>query len=843
MKGMQGEVYICKNGLTAIVSRQTAFPVVSVQVWVGTGSENEGAYSGAGLSHLLEHMVFKGTAEYSAQQLNEEVASLGGLWNAYTSTDRTVYHIDGPSSRWQQFLHILTQLVFAPTFPIDEFEKEKEVIRREMAMYNDDPQDASYRALITTLYKRHPRRLPVIGFRKLFDTLTHADMVSYHRSRYTPGNMFVCIVGDVDPAEVFATLEAEVAGIPAAAAELPPPVQEPRQWGCRLHRTEFAQPTSTLMLAWRTPHTRHPDAAPLAVLSSILGDGRSAWLYKHFHDSLGLAHDTNTTLLPAKTGEGAFVIEADVERPRRDELREALLAYVAELPQADFAVGVQRALRQMRANRVKSISTVQGCAALIGINWHHSRNLNAGEEWAEALRRVTAEDVARVAATYLTPERLTEVSVDPTGSNPEESVQNTATSLPAPTIHELPNGLRVVLRVDRRVPLVYTTLCLAAGCRSETAQNNGISTLLSECLLKGTATRSAAELAETVENLGGNISGTAGNNTICLKTRALAEDAYTMLELLADAALHPTFPAEAVATAREDMVADILDAQEDPAAEAFRRLRHACFGAVSYGLHPDGTVESVESLTREDLSAHHARLMCGRNAVLAICGDFEPAAMLTRVQELFAAMPAGAPATLLPTPPQQAADICIPCDKEQAVLAIAVPALTATAPDIPLQLLFDEWCRDMAGPIHTEIREKRGLAYYATSAALQGTDAGCMFFYLGTSPQAIPEARAALDDLLIHLAQEGMPADALESARSTVLTSRLLAAQSAGKLCSAMAVDTLLGLPPDYTDTLPERLRSITTEHMRAFISRLLSPQAPRTCVVCSAEDTQLQKT
>lgn len=120
---MQGEVYTCKNGLTVIANRMTAFPVVSVQVWVGTGSEHEEEHAGAGLSHLIEHMVFKGAGEFNAQQLNEEVAALGGIWNAYTSTDRTVYHIDGPSANWQRFAHILLQLVFRPTFPEEEFEK------------------------------------------------------------------------------------------------------------------------------------------------------------------------------------------------------------------------------------------------------------------------------------------------------------------------------------------------------------------------------------------------------------------------------------------------------------------------------------------------------------------------------------------------------------------------------------------------------------------------------------------------------------------------------------------------------------------------------------------------
>ena len=398
-------------------------------------------------------------------------------------------------------------------------------------------------------------------------------------------------------------------------------------------------------------------------------------------------------------------------------------------------------------------------------------------------------------------------------------------------VHELPNGLRVVLREDHRVPLVSTALTIGAGCRTETEQTAGINNLLAECMLKGTPTRSAAELADAVENLGGTISCTAGNNSMMLKTRALAEDALTMLTLLADTALNPTLPQDAMSTAQEDMVADILDSREDPAAVAFVELRRACFGTQSYGNHPDGTPESVQSITRELLQQHHARLMCGRNAVLAISGDFDPAAMLTAAGELFAAMPEGTPAELTPTPQQQPADLTIPCDKEQAVLALAVPGLTATADDTPLQLLFDEWCRDMAGPIFSEIREQRGLAYYAASAALLGTDAGCMFFYLGTSPQAMPEARAALTELLDKLAAEGMPAEALERARATVLSSRLLAEQSADKLCSSMAVNTLLGLPPDYAEQLPARLRAVTPQQMNDFIARLLGPHATRTMV------------
>lgn len=820
---------VCSNGLTALLAPQHELPLVSLQVWVETGSVHEAEFAGAGVSHLLEHMVFKGTAEYSGQELNERVPALGGLWNAYTTTDRTVFYIDGPAAHWREFLHLLVQLTLHPTFPEDEFERERDVIRREMAMYDDDPQDAAYNALIKTLYRKEPRRLPVIGHRAAFDALTHADMAAYHHRRYVPANMFICAAGDIDTDAFFAAVQEETADVPARPAAAVPHVVEPRQWGPRLHREEFAQPTSTLMLGWRMPASDHADAAALRLLASILGDGRSSWLYRRFHEETGMVHDVNVTTLPAREGEGAMVIEFDVERTRRDEARDALLAYMAELPQADFEEARKRARKQMRTARLRTLATVQGLASTLGMAWHLTRNAHCPEEWDAALDCVTAADLRRVAAQYFTTERLTEVSIDPKGTNKAEAEKSTNAAAGVSEVTVLPNGLRVVTRVDCRVPMVFAHLAVGAGCRTETEATAGLNSLLSECLLKGTSTRSAAELADAVENLGGGIASEAGNNTFSLRIRGLAQDAPALLELLADAALHPTFPAAAVETEKEAMVADILDAEEDPAALAFRRLRRLCFGPVSYGNHRDGTAESVRSLTREDLINQHARLVCGQNAVLAVAGDIDPAAVRALAEKLFAAMPAGCPAVGVPTPPQRAGEEYTPSDKEQAVLTLAVPGCTAVADEVPLQLLFEEWCRDMSGPVFSELREKRGLAYYAAATSLLGTDAGCLYFYVGTDPARVAEARTALEETLAVLAAEGMPAEALERARATALAGRLLSLQSCGKRCAGMAVNTLLGLGADYDDAVPALLAAVTPEAMRAFIARVLSPAAPRT--------------
>lgn len=829
---MEHTVHVCANGLTALLTPRRHLPVVSVQVWVRTGSIHEQEFLGAGISHLLEHMVFKGTQEYSGRQLGERVPELGGSWNAYTSTDRTVYHIEGPSAHWREFLHLLTQLVFFPTFPEDEFERERDVIRREMSMYDDDPQDAAYRALVNTLYKIHPRRLPVIGNRAAFDALTHADMVAYHRRRYTPGNVFVVVAGDVDAADFGSAVEAELGALAAAPCVDVPLPQEPRQWGPRLHRCEFAQPTSTLMLGWRVPHSNHPDAAPLAMLASILNNGRSAWLYRHFHDELGLAHDISVVSFPERSGESTLVLEADVDVENRDRLRDAILEWMRELPKADFEAARRRACRQMLTARLRSLASVQGLAAGLGMAWHLTRNGHCPEEWDAALQRVSAADISRVAEAYLcNPDRLVEVSVDPEGSHAKSEDAAAAGGMEPPQEHVLPNGLRVVVRRDAALPMVHATLAVRAGAPTETAQTAGINSLLSECILKGTTSRTAQQLAEEMEDLGGAISGSAGNNTITLSSRSLAADADAMMALLADAALHPIFPQEAVETEKKAMLADVLDAQEDPAAVAFRRLRIMCYGEVSYGNHRDGTEKSIPLLSREALLAHHARIMCAGNAVLALAGDMEPEQMLQLAAAHFGSMPVGVAVQGVPTPPQQPGDETLALGKEQAVLVVAMPALTATSAELPQQLIFEEWCRDMSGPIFDEIREKRGLAYYAAATSLLGMDRGNLCFYLGTAPERVEEARAALCEVLERLAEQAMPAEALERTRATALAGRLLSLQSCGKQCSSMAVNTLLGSGADYNDRLPELIRAITPQHMQSFIRRVLAPNAVRTWI------------
>lgn len=589
------------NGLTVLIKEDKSHPVVSLQYWVGTGSMNEGHWQGSGLSHLLEHLVFKGTAHFSGQELARKVQERGGHWNAYTSVNRTVYYIDGPAESWQIFLNLLTELVFFPTFPEDEMEREKEVVRREMAMYADDPDSVAYQLLMQTLYLKHPRRWPVLGERAAFDCLTRQDVLDYHASRYVPNNVVLSIAGDVDAAEILSHLELLVEDLKSRPLNREPIPHEPHQFGSRRVRKEFAVPYSKLHLAWRLPCSAHPDTPALSALSSILGGGRSARFYEKFHDRLGLVYSIEVHSNQSETDEGAFTISMDVDRAQRDKVRDLVLQELRNLAEEDFTEDLKRVCKQTRVSRLRRRSSASGVASEMGADWFGSRNLNLSSEWQEAIERVTTEDLHRVCSTWLSSPNVTEVSLDPPGSNAGDEERASASAGTALSEHVLGNGLKVVIREDHRLPLAYACMAFKAGCRAENEHDAGVTDLMSECLLKGTSTRSAADIARFLEDIGGAINTSTGNNSLSVGCQVLAEDLDAGLELMADVVMNPSFPEDAFLREKESFVADAEEDMEDPLSVAFRQERKVAYGHVSYGNSPSGTPESLSSLTVQDI--------------------------------------------------------------------------------------------------------------------------------------------------------------------------------------------------------------------------------------------------
>ena len=270
---------VLPNGFTVLVEPDHSAPVASVQVWVQSGSIHEGQWLGAGLSHLLEHMIFKGTEKRGPNEIARAVQEAGGYVNAYTSFDRTVYWIDVPSDGTATAIELLADATLNSTLPDGEFAKEQEVIRREFAMGFDDPNRMSTELMLSTAFSTSPYRHPIIGHLEVFNRLTRDDLTAYYRARYTPENMFLVVTGDVDTAQIFAEAE-KWFGL--APRRVQPPLfipHEPPQLGRREAHEEFETELTRCSLVWHIPPVTHPDTAPLDVLATVLGGGRSTPLH------------------------------------------------------------------------------------------------------------------------------------------------------------------------------------------------------------------------------------------------------------------------------------------------------------------------------------------------------------------------------------------------------------------------------------------------------------------------------------------------------------------------------------------------------------------------------------
>src|SRR5881296_2624068 len=191
-----------ENGLTIIVREDHSAPVVSAQAWCMAGSVHEGKWLGAGMSHVLEHMLFKGTTTRPGSRIDQQVQEAGGYMNAFTSFDRTVYHIDVPNTGAQIAIDILCDIMQNATLPADELEKEKQVIVREMDMNQDDPSQKSARRLFEVAYTRSPYRFTVIGYPDIYNEVQREDVFAYYHEKYAPNNLFFIIIGDINAREV-----------------------------------------------------------------------------------------------------------------------------------------------------------------------------------------------------------------------------------------------------------------------------------------------------------------------------------------------------------------------------------------------------------------------------------------------------------------------------------------------------------------------------------------------------------------------------------------------------------------------------------------------------------------
>lgn len=820
------------NGLVIVIREDPSAPVVSAQAWCKAGSIDEGKWLGAGLSHMLEHMLFKGTTKRGAGKIDQEVQDAGGYMNAYTSFDRTVYYINVPNTGARIAIDILCDIMQNAALPADEVEKEKQVILREMDMNQDDPSRRASRRLFETAYTRSPYRYTVIGYPDIFADLTREDIVSYYREKYSPNNTFFVVVGDIRAAEVEAQIRECYKGV--RSRPLPPAVMpmEPPQAAPREIFEEAAIELGHFHFAWHIPDLRHPDVPVLDVLATLLGNGHSSRLYQNIRERTGLVHSVDAWTYnpgnPGLLGVSGVVDGALFEQARaavRTELDKVRNDLVSERELA-------KAVKQFMAATLATRKTMQGQAQDFGGNWMSANDLNFSERYLAAVKRVTREDIQRVARKYLVAENRTLFALLPTGSILQRVESRDVIVDKAIQKIDFPNGLRLLLKEDHRLPFVEFRAVFRGGVLAENEENNGLTLLLAKCLLKGTPSRTAEEIATEIESLGGSLDSYGGNNSFGVNAEVLSADFEQGLDLLADVILNPLVPEASLEREKEVQLATIRAQRDHMLQSASKGMRRKLFGPRGYGLDVTGNEKSVRSASCARLLDFYRLLTVPNNCVLAVYGDIDSAQARRAIEQKFGAWAAAAPIKIEagePLHPSEILRVSETRDKKQGVIVIAFPGVSIHSRERHALELLQEALSDLGSRLFVRIRENLGLAYYVGAQHFLGLQPGYFALYAGTTPEKIQQVEEEILKEVNTLREHGLTAEELQRAKAKLLGQKKIARQDLGGYAVATALDELYGLGYQNCDQEDSLYEAVTLEEVQQVIRKYLLPDR---CVV-----------
>ncbi len=820
------ERYTLPNGLTVLLKPDSAAPVSSVQVWVKTGSIHEGAHLGAGLSHYLEHMLFKGTTRRAGREISATVQAHGGYINAYTTFDRTVYYIDVPSNHTAVAIDLLADAVLHSTLPAGEVAKEKDVILREIDMGLDDPDQRLSQALFETAYRTHPYRQPTIGHRDVFAAVTRDDLLAYYHARYVPNNLVLVIVGDFDPAATRAAIAEHFGQAPRVrlAPVLVP--DETTQLSRRDQHLHEDVQVSRAGLGWQIPGLAHPDTPALDLLSMVLGHGDSSLLWQSIREKARLVHSIDAMAWGPGTS-GLFYISYLADPDKRVAAEQAILRELDRiLAKGVSAAALAKAVRQAVTSEINLRKTMSGQASRLGSAEVVVGDINYTREYFRRLFALTPARLKQVMRTYLVPERLTVVSSNPAAAAPTPAVRvaGAGGSLDFEEI-ALPNGARLLLQPNHHLPNVHLRLAFAGGAMFEPAGRRGLNALMAGLLAKDTARRSAEEVARAIESVGGSFIEFSGINSFGLAAEVLAGDTGLALELIADATLRPAFKPARLEIEREASLASLKESLDDVVTVGRKKLREKFFAGHPFAIETGGDEAGLQTIAVADLKALHRRLVVSGNTVLAVAGDFDPKKLAPKLKAFLAKMPKGAAPVARGRLAVAAGDFTEIQPRQQAIVFQAFPGPGVLATDYTVSEVADELFSGMSSHLFERVREEKSLAYFVRSSRIVGLDTGMFYFFAGTSPQRYAEVIAELDLEIKRVRAGGVTAGELSRCQTRLKAGKRMGMQTNSARAMQAALNSVYGLPVNDWRTYDARVDAVTLDSIRDFALRYFKPE------------------
>jgi zinc protease len=839
----------------AITEEQHVSPVLALRLYVRTGSLFE-TPAEAGLAHFLEHLVFRGTARRPGGRVVEEIESLGGEINAWTSYEATSFHALVGSRHLDTALDVLTDMVALPSLPADTFETERAVVVEEIRKGVEQPDQALEERLLELAFDGHALARPICGTTASVGACRREQARAFHEEQYRTGNVVLVAVGDLDADRFLRRAEDLLKSFPQGRsprglAPLPPPAGFAADVLIRdVEEDRFG-------LGFRIPGARDERSLLSELLATLMGGSENSIGYRELVRDRDLFNDVQASTL-CQTPGGLLIVQgwAGHDRPAL-RLRELLrrLASLADHP-LDRAL-LDRTVRRIANDRVFQRETVEGEAARLGSGECTAFDPELDVRDIERLRSITPDDLSELAAEILTPENLALAVVTPEGSEvarlvrsgdaeglvrealgPRRARRRQRPTAPAVTIVEAVPGVTLVLRPDPTIPIVSAVAAMPGGTRLETPETAGLSSFLADALTRGTTRFPAQALLDLQEEIGGSLNPFAGRNSLGLQADFLSEHAALGLDLFFDVLFRPRFPKAGLEITRRLQLEDLKGLQDTPLELGTDLLFALAFPGHPYALPSLGTEASIGAVTREALAAHHARHVARGNVVLALVGDLDPDQVIKRLARVTVDLPVPLRDTLAPLPCpslERPARQVVPRPERKTELLFGFPGVAVRDPGRYAVEVLTLLLAGQSGRLFAKLREETGGVYDVDAVSWEGLDAGLLIVSFATSPERVGSCVDLFHAEVRRLLEGGVTQAELERAKQALVGGFEISFQRRGTVAYHLAYDVAYGLGPETAARYGERVYAVTRADVEAAARRTLGAPGVAEVVLAGA--------
>lgn len=857
---------VLDNGLTVLTKEVHTAPVVSVQVWYKVGSRNE-VKGENGISHQLEHLMFKGTTDRPVQ-FGRLFSALGSQFNAFTSYDETAYFGTVQRDKLEALLTLEADRMENSLVGTEQLTSEKRVVISELQGYENSPGYRLNRAVMRDAFPSRAYGLPVGGTKADVQKFTVEQVRNYYQTYYSPENATLVITGDFATEPVLKVVKETYGKLPkrpkTAVAKNPAQVTAPTSVAKKAVIV-LKQPGSAALLQAVYPLTdiNHPDVPAIDVMDAILTGGRSSRLYQALVES-GLASSVSGGAAEL-IEPGWYQIDATAAPGKElGKIAQVLQESLAKLQQQPVTTEeLNRAKTQLQASYILGNQDITSQATQLGYNQTVAGDYRFIERYLAAIAKVTPAQVQKIAKTYLNPAKQTIGFFEPTQPDGKPGTSNAgsgrtvenfspgkpvdpaelakylppATSAtdsgkqPLPEEFTLSNGLRILLLSDRNLPTINLSGQINAGTEFDGNQKAGLANLTANNLMNGTQTKNALDLAKTLEDRGADLNFSASREGVSISGQGLSANLPILIQTLADVLKNATFPADQLELSRQRALTSLKVQQDDPRGLGRQLFQQAIY-PENHPFHSFPTAESLKSISRDDLLGFYQTHYRPDNTTIALVGDFEAVKVRALLNQVFGKWQAtGKPPVLkiasVPLPQTLTRLNKVIPGKAEAVTYIGYNGISRKDPRFYAALVLNQIFGGdtLSSRLGTEVRDRQGLTYGIYSGFAAGINPGPFLIQMQTAPGDTQKAIASTLALLKQLREQGVTEAEFNAAKRSITNSYPVDLANPSDVSSIILDNAVLGLSRSEIRDFPQKIQAVTMAQMQQAIEDLIKPE------------------